>query len=46
MPCCVSEPTSKPVQPQEDISYATRPDFKSCADYATESDGSSADGAA
>ena len=31
MPCCVSEPTSKPVQPQEDVSYATPRFFKGCA---------------
>ena len=28
MPCCVSEPTSKPVQPQENVFYAPQKDFK------------------
>jgi hypothetical protein len=28
MPCCVSEPTSKPVQPQENVFYAPQTDFK------------------
>jgi hypothetical protein len=29
MPCRASEPTSKPVQPQELVFYAPGPDFKS-----------------